>query len=131
MFDKKTHSALVINYRLRFLCFKFSEESTSIFEKLLDRCEKYLILINKSFLQIAENECFLYILLESIEQVLCAIYSVSNYDSSEKIIVETMIFDRLLPLCFEFGKIVSPVCHNLSPEGFLPSEFFNNGNINY
>lgn len=88
-------------------------------------------LIKKSFLQIAENESFSYLLLAFIEHVLCAIYSLETFDSVKKIEVENMIFNRLLPMCFEFGKVVSPVCHSLSPEGFLPPEFFNTGIFNH
>lgn len=36
------------------------------------------------------------------------------------------ILDQIIPICHRIESIVTPVVHNLSPEGYIPEEFLEN-----
>ncbi|KAI1710841.1 putative death-receptor fusion protein (DUF2428) domain-containing protein [Ditylenchus destructor] len=124
-FKASTHAQFSLNFRLRFIGQKYAEIGSELFSKIFQKAEDRL---PRNGIQIPLEVSELgpiYSILSSTEALVASFIENEreNYETSRQFLDNDMWqtrVKRLADVCFQMADVVTPVVHNLSPEGFMP-----------
>ncbi|KAI1701489.1 putative death-receptor fusion protein (DUF2428) domain-containing protein [Ditylenchus destructor] len=124
-FKASTHAQFSLNFRLRFIGQKHAEIGTELLSEILLKAEDRLPRNGTQIALEVSELAPIYSILSSAESLVASFIENEreNYETSGQFLDndawQTRV-KRLTDICFQMADVVTPVVHNLSPEGFMP-----------